>query len=108
MSLLNDNVVPFPSPKSPKVPNLTSDELAAYEDMVDDLELTFNCMENELLNSKYAHAAIIILLDSEGQVYSHAATVAPTLTNRITSLSTFMEAFNDICSAAPETSELSE
>lgn len=103
--MLNDNVVPF-KPRARKV-QLTQEQLDYLEDMYTDIELTLDNMHEQFSQSEFAHGMIVILLDSEGQVYVDAMGT-PKITQKIKQLSTWMEAFNDLHNDGPGTQEVPE
>lgn len=105
--MLNDNVVPF-NPKTRHKPvQLTAEQLHYLEDMCTDLQLTFDNLQAEFQQSEFAHGMIVILLDSEGQVYTDAI-CSDKLQHKITQLSTWMEAFNDIHYESNSAEEVSD
>jgi hypothetical protein len=92
ITMLNDNVVPFtPKPKF----RLTVEQQEYLEDMYHDIGLTFDNIQEQFGQSEFAHGMIVILLDSEGQVYVDACGTDK-MVNKMKKLSTWMEAFNDL------------
>jgi len=104
-SMLNDNVVPFKS--QPRKVTLTQEQLDYLEDMCLDLDLTFDNIEEQFSQSEFAHGMIVILFDSEGQVYVDAM-ATPKIAKQIQRMSKWMEAFNDLHDGGPGTQEIPE
>lgn len=103
--MLNDNVIPFAPAKQRSI-QLTKEQREYLEDMYDDLELTFNGITEAFSQSEFAHGMIVILLDSEGQVYTDAIGT-PAIVDKMKQLSTWMEAFNDVHNESDEAEEVS-
>ena len=103
--MLNDNVIPFTPSKQREV-KLTQAQRDYLEDMYTDLELTFGGLSEAFSQSEFAHGMIVILLDSEGQVYVDACGTDK-LKPKMKQMSTWMEAFNDLHYESDETEEVS-
>lgn len=81
-------------------PALPNDPQAIH--MARDLLSTMEGCEDVIMSSEYAHGALIVLLDSNGNTYTHSLCTSPESRDRLLSLSMYMEVYNDVCKDAAE------